>query len=143
MEENKRPWGEYEVLLDEPYTRVKEIRVNPKARLSLQSHDHREEHWAIVQGIGIVVVDNIIKKVHPGDYIFIPKKSIHRIENIDDKTVLKFIEVQLGDSFDENDIIRYQDDYNRVGPSKEGGAGFILSDGVDPRKLSDPSLEGI
>lgn len=113
MEENKRPWGEYKVLLDEPYTKVKEITVNPKGRLSLQSHKHREEHWTIVQGVGEVTIGDTDFRVYPGISIFIAKGAIHRIYN-PENSILKFIEVQLGDSFDEDDIVRYQDDYNRV-----------------------------
>lgn len=114
MEETKRPWGEYRVLLDETYTKVKEITVNPKGRLSLQSHSHREEHWTIVQGVGIVTIGDKESRVYPGDSVYIPKEAIHRIYNPDNNTTLKFIEVQIGDSFDENDIVRYQDDYNRI-----------------------------
>jgi mannose-6-phosphate isomerase-like protein (cupin superfamily) len=61
------------------------------------------------------MIGDIVKKVYPGDNIFIPQGTIHRIENPDkDNKVLRFIEVQLGNSFDEDDIVRYADDYNRV-----------------------------
>jgi len=115
IEENKRPWGEYEVLLDTPYTKVKEIRVNPKGRLSLQYHRHREERWIITQGEGVVTINSSSSRygVRPGHVIPIQKMQPHRIENTGD-TILTFIEVQLGESFDENDIVRIEDEYGRV-----------------------------
>lgn len=113
MEENKRPWGEYEVLLDKPYTKVKEIRVNPKGKLSLQYHNYREERWIITQGRGEVTIEKNVSRVYPGDVVSIPLKAIHRIENIGED-ILTFIEVQTGISFEENDIIRVEDEYGRV-----------------------------
>lgn len=113
MEENKRPWGEYEVLLDTPYTKVKEIRVNPKGKLSLQYHNYREERWIITQGRGEITIEKTKSRVYPGDVVSIPLKAIHRIENIG-QDVLTFIEVQTGISFEENDIIRVEDEYGRV-----------------------------
>jgi mannose-6-phosphate isomerase len=113
MEENKRPWGEYEVLLDKSYTKVKEITVNPKGKLSLQYHNYREERWIITQGRGEVTIGKNVSRVYPGDVITIPFRAIHRIENIGED-ILTFIEVQTGISFEENDIIRVEDEYGRV-----------------------------
>jgi mannose-6-phosphate isomerase len=113
MEENKRPWGEYEVLLDRPYTKVKEITVKPKSKLSLQYHNHRAERWIITQGEGTVTINNTKLRVYPGDVVSIPLKALHRIHNTEDK-ILTFIEVQIGESFDENDIVRVEDEYGRV-----------------------------
>lgn len=113
MEENKRPWGEYEVLLDKPYTKVKEITVKPKGKLSLQYHNYREERWIITQGRGEITIEKTKSRVYPGDVVSIPLKAIHRIENIGED-ILTFIEVQTGISFEENDIIRVEDEYGRV-----------------------------
>jgi mannose-6-phosphate isomerase-like protein (cupin superfamily) len=113
MEENKRPWGEYDVLLDKPYTKVKEITVKPHSRLSLQLHKNRAEYWIIVQGTPVVTLGEESKQVVEGMLIFIPRETKHRIANITDEPV-KFIEVQIGDSFDEYDITRLEDDYGRA-----------------------------
>jgi mannose-6-phosphate isomerase-like protein (cupin superfamily) len=113
MEENKRPWGEYDVLLDKPYTKVKEITVKPHARLSLQLHKNRAEYWVITQGTPIVTLGEESKQLVEGMLVFIPRETKHRIANITDEEV-KFIEVQIGDSFDEYDIVRLEDDYGRA-----------------------------
>lgn len=112
MEENKRPWGQYDILLDKPYTKVKEITVKPHARLSLQLHKNRAEYWVIVEGDPIVTLGEESKQLVPGMLVFIPKETKHRIANISDEPV-KFIEVQIGDSFEESDIVRLEDDYGR------------------------------
>ena len=82
--------------------------------LSLQSHDFRNEHWIIVSGEAVVTLgeDKIVKKA--GENVFIPVKMKHRIQNNTDKN-MEFIEVQTGETLDENDIIRYEDSYGRAG----------------------------
>ena len=106
-----RPWGTYEVLLDEPSYKVKRITVNPNQRLSLQFHNLREEHWTVVEGSGTVVIDDMNATALIGSRWVIPQRAIHRAIAHDEKFV--FIETQLGDC-DEDDIIRLEDDYGRL-----------------------------
>ena len=107
-----RPWGRYEVLAAPDHFKAKVITVAPHARLSYQSHEHREEHWVVVHGAGQVILDGVTRDVKAGDYIFIPKGCRHRMINLSDCD-LQFVEVQLGSYFGEDDITRYQDDYQR------------------------------
>ena len=107
-----RPWGQYVVLLDSPITKVKAIQVEPQQRLSYQSHEFRREVWTCVSGELTVILDGGDHTLQPGDVIKIPQGSKHRAWNKTDEAV-NFIEVQLGDSFEEDDIIRYEDDYER------------------------------
>lgn len=109
----ERPWGRFEILRDKNHYKSKVIMVNPKSQISYQSHDQREEHWIITRGEGEVVLDEQVIPVKAGSYVKIPTKSKHRIRNTKD-TPLEFIEVQLGSYFGEDDIVRYQDDYQRV-----------------------------
>jgi mannose-1-phosphate guanylyltransferase/mannose-6-phosphate isomerase len=108
----ERPWGRFEILRDFAHFKSKVIKVNPKASISYQSHDKREEHWIITKGEGEVILDDQSIKVKKGSYVKIPLKAKHRIRNLG-TDVLEFVEVQLGSYFGEDDIVRYQDDYNR------------------------------
>ena len=87
--------------------------INTKA-LSLQEHKKREEHWVVIKGIGKVVLGESLIDVYPGKYIYIPKGCKHQIINISTKDNLVFSEVQLGEYFGEDDIVRYSDKYGRV-----------------------------
>jgi mannose-6-phosphate isomerase len=108
----ERPWGKYLVLLNGADHKVKEITVNPGQRLSLQRHKKREEHWFIHRGEALVTIDQKTHKLTVGQYIDIPRGSVHRIENAG-KGELVFIEIQTGDYFGEDDIERIEDDYER------------------------------
>ncbi|MBW7875417.1 MAG: phosphomannose isomerase type II C-terminal cupin domain [Candidatus Cloacimonetes bacterium] len=108
-----RPWGKFTNLYDKSYTKVKTILVSPGQRLSLQSHKKRSENWIVVRGIATVELDDATFTLEPGQSIFIPVGSKHRLENKQD-TELEIIEVQTGSYFGEDDITRYSDDYNRV-----------------------------
>ena len=108
-----RPWGRYEVLAAQDHFKAKLITVRPGARLSYQSHQHREEHWIVVCGAGQVILEGAARNVKAGDYVFIAKGSRHRMINPHDSD-LQFIEVQLGSYFGEDDIARYEDDYQRL-----------------------------
>jgi len=108
----EKPWGRYDVLASEKGYKIKKIRVNPGHRLSLQLHYKRSEHWVIVKGSGEVTVEKERRRIKPGDYIFIPKETPHRIENKGEKDLI-FIEVSLGDYIEEDDIVRLLDDYGR------------------------------
>ena len=107
-----KPWGSYQILKEGKNHLVKNIIVKPGEKLSLQSHRHRSEHWIIVEGIARVTINKTIKTVKSNESIFIPKEAKHRIEN-DSKEDLKIIEVQYGSLLQEDDIIRYEDIYNR------------------------------
>lgn len=113
MKFDKRPWGEFWVLEDTESYKVKRIQVNPGERLSLQYHHHRSEVWTIVSGVGTITINNEIKDYNVGDVAEIPQGAHHRIENKTSQPVV-FIEVQYGTYFGEDDIVRIEDDYNRV-----------------------------
>lgn len=110
----QRPWGFYKTTVINDYFQSKIISVNPKSQLSLQSHNHREEHWIVAHGVGTVQIDKSIIDVHCGSSVFIPKGSKHCLTNTSDKESLIVTEVQIGDYFGEDDIIRYEDIYGRV-----------------------------
>ena len=107
-----RPWGWYESIALGPRFQVKRIVVNPGAALSLQSHNHRSEHWIVVEGTAKVTIDDEIKTVTENQSIYIPLGAVHRMEN-PGKLSLTLIEVQTGSYFGEDDIIRYEDVYSR------------------------------
>lgn len=113
MEKVTRPWGTYQVLSQHKQYQVKEIVVFPGQRLSLQRHQHRAEHWVIIQGTGIVTVGENNISVQAESTVFIDKMVTHRIANTGDRE-LRFIEVQTGTYFGEDDIERLEDDYGRV-----------------------------
>ena len=110
----QRPWGFYKTTVMNDYFQFKIISVNPKSQLSLQSHNHREEHWIVAHGVGTVQIDQSIIDVHCGSSVFIPKGAKHRLTNKGDKDSLIVTEVQIGDYFGEDDIIRYEDIYGRM-----------------------------
>lgn len=107
-----RPWGWFESLVIGERFQVKRIFVKPGASLSLQSHHHRSEHWIIVNGTAKVIIDETIKLLTEGESIYIPLGSKHRLENPGLVPML-LVEVQTGTYLGEDDIIRYEDIYNR------------------------------
>lgn len=109
----KRPWGSFKVLLDTPTYKVKEILVYPKSRLSLQSHQHREEFWVVVHGIAHAICGTQECVLHIGESIHIPLCAKHRLMNLSEEPLV-IIEVQLGEHLSEDDIERFEDDYARV-----------------------------
>ena len=111
--EDHRPWGFYQVLSDEDTFKNKKITVYPGKRLSLQRHQHRDEHWFFVSGHGIGTFDNKDCPVSPGQSVDILRNSIHRISNSGPENLV-FIETQTGDYFGEDDIERLADDFGRV-----------------------------
>ena len=125
LEVGYRPWGVYYVLEDQPKFKVKKLIVKPKQRLSLQSHQHRAEHWVVVSGTATIQIRD---KQHP-DYVghsilhengscYIPKEHIHRLANTHDD-LLVIVEVQCGEYTGEDDIERFEDDYERVAIANE------------------------
>lgn len=107
-----RPWGWFESLTRGSGFHVKHICVNPGESLSLQSHNHRSEHWVVVQGTAKVTIDDQVKLVTEGQSVFVPLRSKHRMEN-PERLPLFVIEVQIGTYFGEDDIVRYSDVYAR------------------------------
>lgn len=110
----QRPWGYYKTTVLNDYFQGKIISVKPGGQLSLQSHNHREEHWIVVHGKGMVQLADSFLAVSCGSRVFIPKGCRHRLMNTDDTENLIITEVQIGDYFGEDDIIRYEDVYGRV-----------------------------
>ena len=108
-----RPWGSYTNLFYGKYFLIKEIYVKPKGVLSLQKHFHRSEHWVIVKGSPKITLNNKFYIKKPYETIYIPKGSIHRIENPNNKPI-KIIEAQLGSILKETDIFRFEDKYGRA-----------------------------
>jgi mannose-1-phosphate guanylyltransferase/mannose-6-phosphate isomerase len=110
-----RPWGWYCNIEGNEYSgfKVKRIAVYPGKKLSLQSHDKRSEHWVIVSGRAKVQVGHDFLILEKNQHVYIPKKTLHRMENIGDE-LLEFVETQIGEYLGEDDIIRYEDDFNRV-----------------------------
>ena len=113
MDDNIRPWGYYENQSDTATHKVKRILVYPGKRLSLQSHGRRAEHWYVVQGRGVVTLDDRAVEVESGKSVDIIVGQKHRIANTGDRDLV-FIEVQTGDYFGEDDIERVEDDYGRA-----------------------------
>lgn len=110
-----RPWGSFFVLEDGQRVKVKRLVVNAGQRLSLQSHKHRDEHWVVVSGTARVTLDDSTADFHYGQHIFIRRGTKHRLASVGLSPV-EIIEVQTGDSFAEEDIVRFNDDYGRVEP---------------------------
>ncbi|UCF83632.1 MAG: mannose-1-phosphate guanylyltransferase/mannose-6-phosphate isomerase [Desulfobacteraceae bacterium] len=108
-----KPWGAYKVLDRGETYQLKWLDVLPGERLSLQSHQHRAEHWIVVAGTAAVTVDKRVVDVVSGEHIHIPKGSRHRVENRKSEK-LRMIEIQTGDYLGEDDIVRYEDDYGRI-----------------------------
>jgi mannose-1-phosphate guanylyltransferase/mannose-6-phosphate isomerase len=108
-----RPWGKFEILRDTDAFKSKVIHVNPMQQLSYQSHKKRAEHWVIIKGHPEVVLNDVTHSLKPGENIYIPLGAKHRIRNTHASEVVEFVEVQVGSYFGEDDITRYQDDYQR------------------------------
>jgi mannose-6-phosphate isomerase-like protein (cupin superfamily) len=116
---DERPWGRYEVLDENAGYKVKRLEVKPGARLSLQRHSKRAEHWVVVSGIADVVCGDREVRLAKGEHIHIPPETNHRLGNSSTE-MLALIEVQLGDYLGEDDIVRIQDDYNRTEQAQSG-----------------------
>lgn len=108
-----RPWGSWSSLWKAPGYQMKLIVVDEGRRVSLQSHEHRSEHWVVVEGVADVTLDDDVVRVPAGQSIYIPAGVVHRMTNVGE-VPLKIIEVQVGGYLGEDDIVRYEDDYNRA-----------------------------
>lgn len=107
-----RPWGYYERIDIGTRYQVKRITVKPGSKLSLQSHFHRAEHWIVVSGTARITIDNEVRILTENQSIYIPLGAVHRMEN-PGRIPLELIEVQSGSYTGEDDIVRYEDSYNR------------------------------
>ncbi len=107
-----RPWGWYEEMDHGENFKVKRIQVNPGEKISLQLHHHRAEHWVVVCGQATVTVGEEVKDLEVNQSVYIPPLAMHRLENRHD-TVLQIIEVQSGSYLGEDDIVRFEDKYQR------------------------------
>ncbi len=108
-----RPWGSYDSVDSGPNYQVKRITVNPGARLSLQRHKHRAEHWVVVEGLASVHVDGVDHILNANDSVYIPKGAVHCLANKTDEP-LHLVEVQSGSYLGEDDIERLEDLYGRT-----------------------------
>ena len=108
-----RPWGRFEVLKDTADFKSKVIQVNPGQQLSYQSHAKRAEHWVVIKGHPEVVLNDVVHHLKPTESIYIPLGAKHRIRNPHASELVEIVEVQVGSYFGEDDIVRYQDDYQR------------------------------
>ena len=107
-----RPWGSVESIADTGYSKVNRIKVKPGARLSLQKHFHRAEHWIVIRGAASVLKGDDSFALREDESTFIPMGVVHRLEN-PGKVFLDIIEVQTGGYLGEDDIVRLEDDYGR------------------------------
>ena len=108
-----RPWGFYISVLEDVRWQVKIIHVKPGARLSLQKHHHRAEHWIVVKGTAEVEIENKKSVLTENESTYIPLGLKHRLSN-PGKIPLEIIEVQSGSYISEEDIVRYEDNYGRI-----------------------------
>lgn len=109
----KKPWGYYHIVSETTEYKEKKITIYQKKRLSLQKHKKRDEFWKIEQGNAEVILNNKKIKLSKNDELFIPRESFHRVKNIGNINLI-IQEIQTGDYFGEDDIIRIEDDYGRV-----------------------------
>lgn len=109
----KRPWGNYHIIAKNLGYQIKEIKVSVNSKLSLQKHQNRAEFWQIIKGNCKVTVGEKKFDLEDNNNIYIPKDTLHRIENTGDQELI-FIEIQLGSDIKEEDIVRIEDDYGRI-----------------------------
>ncbi len=117
-----RPWGSYTLLEEQPRFQIKRLSVNPGARLSLQRHRFRHEHWVVVSGVATVHNNGENLILHEDEATHIPAGTVHRLAN-NEETLLELIEVQIGSYLGEDDIERLEDQYGRRLDSSSDTAG--------------------
>ena len=108
-----RPWGSFSVLEEADDCKVKRLVVKPGHILSLQRHERRSEHWTVIRGEARVRLGEREFTLRAGESTFVPAGTLHRLENTGEEEV-HLVEVQTGDYFGEDDIVRYEDVYGRV-----------------------------
>ena len=112
-DEAERPWGSWKVLAIGEGYKVKQIRVNPHARLSYQTHAHRGEHWVVASGTATCVIDGRTIVAGTGGCVDVPVGVAHRIGNVHDEELV-IVEVMRGSYVGEDDIVRLEDDFGRA-----------------------------
>jgi mannose-6-phosphate isomerase-like protein (cupin superfamily) len=113
MDRTERPWGWYEEVFSEtPNYKCKRLYVNPDQRFSLQYHEFRNEYWTVVQGDGKVILGDDEKNLKIGDFVYVPRNTNHRL--IAGDTGITILEIQIGEVCSEDDIVRLEDDFERV-----------------------------
>ena len=108
-----RPWGTYTILEENRNTKIKRIVVYPNAKLSLQMHHHRSEHWIVVHGTAKIINGDQSVFLEENQSTYVPKATPHRLEN-PGRIPLHIIEVQMGHYLEEDDIVRFDDDFGRL-----------------------------
>lgn len=108
-----RPWGKYDSIDNGERYQVKRITVKPGAKLSVQMHHHRAEHWIVVSGTAKVTINEVESFITENQSVYIPITAVHSLEN-PGKVDLELIEVQSGSYLGEDDIVRFEDRYGRV-----------------------------
>ncbi len=106
-----RPWGKFERFTLNELSTVKIISINPNQKLSLQYHNKREEFWRVLDGLAKITLGDSEFRMYPGGELYIPVKTLHRIESYDKP--VSILEISLGE-FDEKDIVRFEDVYGRL-----------------------------
>jgi len=134
-----RPWGSYTVLETSRFYKIKRVTVFPGKQLSLQMHHHRSEHWVVVSGTAEIVLDGKNRLLTRGESTFVPAGVRHRLKN-PGKIPLEVIEVQIGEYLDEDDIIRFDDDFGRI-PDSDILPGDVTVGEVVPDKSGEYSTE--
>jgi mannose-6-phosphate isomerase-like protein (cupin superfamily) len=107
----RRPWGKFEKFHENKSCTVKLIYVNANSRLSLQYHKKRSEFWKVIKGTAMVEIDEKTSTLEEGETITIPRQAKHRVLALERECII--LEISYG-RFDENDIVRLEDDYHRV-----------------------------
>lgn len=107
-----RPWGNFTVLCEGPGYKVKQVSVSPGQRLSYQFHNHRQEHWMVVEGVAVVTIEGKEHVLEVGQTIHVPVGAKHRMANTG-TTPMTLIEIQRGAYTGEDDIVRLEDDFGR------------------------------
>ena len=107
-----RPWGKYDAMDSDERFQVKRITVKPLAKLSVQMHHHRAEHWVVVKGTAKVTIDGTDKLVSENESVYIPIGAVHALEN-PGRIPIELIEIQTGSYLGEDDIVRFEDRYGR------------------------------
>tara|TARA_Y100001934_G_C12366075_1_gene783523 strand:+ start:98 stop:436 length:339 start_codon:yes stop_codon:yes gene_type:complete len=108
-----KPWGYYQVLFTGPAYQVKQLHIDTGHKISLQSHQHRDEHWIVIDGEASIAINGRNEIMKPKEHILINKGDIHRISNSSEGPLI-IIEIQFGKIIDEDDIIRLEDMYGRI-----------------------------
>ena len=112
-ETEERPWGKFHIIAKGKGYQIKEIIVKTGKKMSLQRHKNRSEYWQVIDGTGMVYLEDSKFKLEKNDNIFIPQGDIHRLENIGQNHLI-LIEIQIGKEISEDDIERLEDDFGRV-----------------------------